>query len=396
MRMNSQLPASITPWPGALSVKKEAQYFVWVLIISVLVWALIAITIVGLIYGALFAFLFWIANGLLVAQLRSEAVRVSERQMPALHAAFMDVCTRLGLQQPPALYLLQSGGVLNAFATRHAGRNFVVVYSDLVDALGADTPEMRFVLGHEIGHIKSRHLAKQIALAPGMFFPLIGPAYRRSWESSCDLHGAFAANNPEASMRAMLALAGGKEAGRTLDPREFAAQHHAERGFFVSLHELTSTYPTLSRRTSDLEAVATGAVASSPARHPLAYLLAFFMPGGGAGAAQSMLMMVVLIGLLAAMAIPAFNKVRETSQMKACQNIHRMIGGAFEQYVMENGTLPSRVEDFIGPGKVLESAPACMAGGTFGYSVDDNKQLVITCSVHGTIADMEAKMPGRR
>lgn len=396
MWMNSQLPPSIPPGPGALSVKKEGRYFVWVLIISVLVWALIAITIVGLLYGALFAFIFWIANGLLVAQLRSEAVRVSERQMPALHAAFMDVCARLGIRQPPALYLLQSGGALNAFATRHAGRNFVVVYSDLVDALGADTPEMRFVLGHEIGHIKSRHLAKQIALAPGMLFPLIGPAYRRSWESSCDLHGAFAANNTEASMRAMLALAGGKEAGRTLDPREFASQNRTERGFFVSLHELTSTYPTLSRRTADLESLSSGAAAPSPARHPLSYVLALFMPGGGAGGAQSMLLMVVLIGLLAAMAIPAFNKVRETSQMMACKNSHRMLIGAFEQYVMENGNLPSRVEDFIGPGKVLESVTGCPAGGTYGYGVDDDKQLVVTCTVHGTIADMDARMPGRR
>jgi Zn-dependent protease with chaperone function/competence protein ComGC len=395
MRMNSQLPPITAPWPNALSVKKEGQYFVPVLVISVLVWALIAISIIGLIYGALFAFLFWIANGLLVAHLRSEAVRVSERQMPALHAAFLDVCARLGLQQPPALYLLQSGGALNAFATRHSGRNFVVVYSDLIDALGADTPEMRFVLGHEIGHIKSRHLAKQIALAPGMFFPLIGPAYRRSWESSCDLHGAFATNNPEASMRAMLALAGGKEAGRTLDPREFAAQNRAERGFFISLHELTSTYPTLSRRTADLEALSTGASYPSPPRHPMAFFLALFMPGGGAGAAQSMMITVILIGLLAAMAIPAFNKVRENSQMIVCKNNHRMLVGAFEQYTLENGSQPGRLEDFIGPGKMLESTPACVAGGTYDYSVDDDKHLVVTCSIHGTIADMDARMPRR-
>lgn len=393
--MSTPLPPSIPQGPGELSVKKEGQYYIWVLFLSALAWCLLAISIVGLFYGALFAVLFWLSNGLLVARLRSEAVRVSGRQMPALHAAFMDVCARLGIQQPPALYLLQSGGALNAFATRHAGRNFVVVYSDLVEALGADSAAMRFVLGHEIGHIKSRHLLKQIVLAPGMFFPLIGPAYRRSWESSCDLHGAFAANDTEASMRAMLALAGGKEAGRALDPREFAAQYSAERGFFVSLHELTSTYPTLSRRTADIAAFGSGTVSVGPLRHPLAYPLAFFVPAGGGAAASSMLMVVVLIGLLAAMAIPAFNKVRETSQMMTCKNNHRMIISAFDQYSMENGSPPGRVEDFIGPGKVLEAVPACLAGGTYGYSMDEEKQLVVTCSIHGTIADMDARRPGR-
>ena len=60
----------------------------------------------------------------------------------------------------------------------------------------------------------------------------------------------------------------------------FASQHEEERGFFVSLHELTSTYPTLSRRVRDLRALQTGQPARSPSRNPLAYLLALLMPGG--------------------------------------------------------------------------------------------------------------------
>lgn len=45
----------------------------------------------------------------------------------------------------------------------------------------------------------------------------------------------------------------------------------------------------------------------------------------------------VSIGLLAAMAIPAFNKVRETSQQKAILNNLRMIAAAGDQYMLEQG-----------------------------------------------------------
>jgi type IV pilus assembly protein PilA len=46
---------------------------------------------------------------------------------------------------------------------------------------------------------------------------------------------------------------------------------------------------------------------------------------------------VVIIGLLAAMAIPAFQKVRIASQEKAVLNNARQLASAADQYMMENG-----------------------------------------------------------
>lgn len=189
----------------------------------------------------------------------------------------------------------------------------------------------------------------------------------------------------------MLALAGGREAGRTLDPREFAGQHRAERGFFVSLHELTSTYPTLSKRTADIEALGSGSTPATPPRHPLSWFLALFIPSTGGNAMANLVLTMVMVGLLAAMAVPAFNKVREASQVAACSNNHRMIGAAFDQYVLENGGLPERVEQFIGAGKVLAALPACPAAGSYSFSVDGEQHLVVTCSVHGTLEEMNAR-----
>ena len=49
------------------------------------------------------------------------------------------------------------------------------------------------------------------------------------------------------------------------------------------------------------------------------------------------MIVVVIIGLLAAMAIPAFQKVRTASQDKAVLNNMRQLASGADQYYLENG-----------------------------------------------------------
>ena len=49
------------------------------------------------------------------------------------------------------------------------------------------------------------------------------------------------------------------------------------------------------------------------------------------------MIVVVIIGLLAAMAIPAFQKVRTNSQDKAVLNNARQLSAGADQYYLENG-----------------------------------------------------------
>jgi len=377
--------AAIDLSPSQLRIPKENTYFAFVLIVSLVVWVGLALTIIGIFYALFIGLFLWLGHGLLAAYLRAEAVRVSERQLPQLHATFLDVCQQLGVIRVPQLYVLQSGGLLNAFATRFAGRDFVVVYSDMLEAVGPDSPEMKFILGHEIGHLKSKHVLKQVLLAPGLFCPLLGPAYRRAWEISCDRFGAFAAQDMSGSLRAMLTLSGGKEQGRMLDAEVFASQHEEERGFFVSLHELTSPYPTLSRRVRELRAIQSGEPARRAPRNPLAYFLALFVPGGnfGGGGASGALIVIVIIGLMAAMAIPAFQKVRESSLEKACSTHRLMIGAALDQYELEQGQPPASFDDIVGEDKYLQAMPVCPAHGEYSAQRMENGYQA-TCTVHGS------------
>jgi Zn-dependent protease with chaperone function/competence protein ComGC len=352
----------------SLTLPKESKYFSVALVFSILVWIAILVSVVGIFYAALFALIAWVGNGLLTAYLRSEAVRVDENQLPQLHARFLKVCETLGVKEIPHLYLLQAGGVLNAFATKFCGRNFVVVYSDFLEAFGPDSDEIGFILGHEIGHIKSNHIFKRILIGPGILLPLLGPAYLRACEASCDRHGAFATSDLNSAVRAMMTLSGGKQQGAKLDPAAFAAQNSRERGFFVSWHELTSAYPTLSQRVKLLMALRDPHYAPAAPRNPAAYFFALITPGGGVAGSSNLLLFVVIIGLMAAMAIPAFQKVRQASIAKACNNNIRMIEAAYNQYEVEHSAAPENYDQFIGPGRLLAAMPTCPLGGAYSVT----------------------------
>ena len=60
------------------------------------------------------------------------------------------------------------------------------------------------------------------------------------------------------------------------------------------------------------------------------------------------MIVVVIIGLLAAMAIPAFQKVRASSQDKAVLNNLRQLGSAADQYFLEQGANFVASSDLVG------------------------------------------------
>src|SRR4051812_38749312 len=60
------------------------------------------------------------------------------------------------------------------------------------------------------------------------------------------------------------------------------------------------------------------------------------------------MIVVVIIGLLAAMAIPAFQKVRQSSQDKAVLNNARQLAAAADQYFLENGVSSVAQANLVG------------------------------------------------
>ena len=369
-----------------LTEPRENVYFRIALVISVLVWLLCVVTISPIIIAGVIALFLWLGNGLLVAQLKADAVKVEGDQLPELGRTFANVCAKLEMRTIPDLYVLQSGGVLNAFATRHSGRNFVVVYSDLLDTYGPDSAEMEFLLGHELGHVKRSHILKRLFLLPGLLFPLLGNAYNRACELSCDRHGMFCAAQSQGGVNALLVLAGGKQTTATMTPAPFAAQYAKHRGFFVSWYELISGYPTSSQRVANALALSEGRALIREHRHPLAYPFALFTLGGRSTGGTNVLITVAIIGLLAAISIPAFMKAREAAQRSACVNNMRRIDAAKEEAAMKYShqqgvTIPeSELAESLRGGL---ANLACPKGGRYlANPIGEDPE----CSVHGKMS----------
>ena len=129
-----------------------------------------------------------------------------------------------------------------------------------------------------------------------------------------------------------------------------------------------------------------GRAVRPPDRNPFAYLFALLMPGGNIGSGGPVVVMmfvVVMMGLLAAMAIPAFQKVRQASQAKVCINNERQLAAALEQYRLEHGKPAQKWEDIVGPGKLVPTMPTCLLGGTYTANYTEAEGYSVTCSVPG-------------
>ena len=190
---------------------------------------------------------YFIFHGVMLGQIRGNGIRVSVRQFPELMAMANQHAARLGMDETPDVFVLQSGGMLNAFATRFLGRNFVVLFSDVL-ALATQKGEkaVSFVLGHELGHVRRKHMTRRALVYPAMIFPFLGGAYSRACEYTCDQVGN--ALEPEGGVDGLLVLAAGRDLYTQVNSAEYSNQRETETGFFVRFAEILSTHPNLTKR----------------------------------------------------------------------------------------------------------------------------------------------------
>lgn len=204
-----------------------------------------------LLYGVMFSMIGLFAHGLALGRVRGNAVRVSERQFPQLHRLAVAHARRLGLKQVPTIYVMESGGLLNAFATRFLGRDFVIIHSDVLElALAQGEAAVGFIVGHELAHVWRGHLKHRWLTTPGRLFPYLGAAYSRACEYTCDRLGAFC--QPDGAITGLLALAAGKQLHAHVDVKEFAGQAVSDQNFWTRRAELMSSHPLLPKRVAAL------------------------------------------------------------------------------------------------------------------------------------------------
>lgn len=311
------------------------------LVLGLLVWVALIVGSFGLalLYVLLAGLVYLFAQSGFIAYLRGQGAQLSERQYPELYRQLQDCCKRLNLKTEPETFVLQGGGWMNAFAARFLGKHYVVLLSDVVDAMDEHPDGVRFYIGHELGHICRGHLIGQLWRLPVLWLPLLGAAYSRARESSCDLHGLACCSSRENGARALAALAVGPKRWPGLSLDGLAEQLPATRGFWMSFHELTQGYPWLTKRIARLER------REIPGRHPLAWILALFTPYGGRSAgALGPLIGIAVIGVLAAIAIPAYQAYTHKARLaQALVEVQPVQEGLVAHY-QRRGEIPATLE----------------------------------------------------
>jgi type IV pilus assembly protein PilA len=89
------------------------------------------------------------------------------------------------------------------------------------------------------------------------------------------------------------------------------------------------------------------------------------------------MIVVVIIGLLAAMAIPAFQKVRVSSQDKAVTNNMRQLGAAADQYFLENGVSTVSLTALVGSSFYVK-ALSTVANESYPLAFTQGSAIIVT------------------
>jgi Zn-dependent protease with chaperone function/Tfp pilus assembly protein PilE len=293
--------------------RHEKRLFLTLAILSGLFWTIATPSTLGIVwFYMLLIYLFsLIGHSMLITHLQGNAVRIDEKQFPELHARLVACSQKVGMEQLPETYLLSGNGVLNAFATRFLRRYYVVLLSDVVDALDDNPEAINFYIGHELGHIARKHVVRHWLVAPAMLLPLVGTAYRRAQEYTCDQAGLACCADLKSASHALAVLAAGSQRWKQMNTQAFIEQMADSKGFWMSLNELTSEYPWLCKRMARIHAPELEA----PRRHPLAWFIAAFLPNFGPGGLLISIMIPMLVAsILISIGLGSYheNKIKQT------------------------------------------------------------------------------------
>jgi type II secretory pathway pseudopilin PulG len=175
----------------------------------------------------------------------------------------------------------------------------------------------------------------------------------------------------------------------------------------MSFHELVGDYPWLVKRMAAVRALAAGEEVSHPSRNKLAGLLALFVPrmgGGGAGA----VVVVAIIGVMAAMAIPAYEGYVHKAQVASAYQVGKAATAKIGGYYVANEAIPTSLAQAgvqIAPSEAIagvqfdpdsaslhvETRIASLQGNgalVFTPSLDEQKNVIWRCAPENLAPDV--------
>jgi len=188
--------------------------------------------------------------GTVEIQALSQNVRVGPRVLPTLHTALLAAARSLGVNQPMTAFVLASPEAnAHCLSDREDRRILMFVTSTLVRQLSPS--ELRFLFGHELGHVLFGHFRYPPARPTNAETPV--PArvleLHQYAELSADRAGWLAAGDMEVAIRALLKIASGLgDDELEIDVSDFLDQAHELREGPGDETILFATHPPLNLR----------------------------------------------------------------------------------------------------------------------------------------------------
>jgi Zn-dependent protease with chaperone function len=198
----------------------------------------------------------------------------------------VDDCARILGMEPPQVWIKQSP-LVNCYVAKLQEPHFLIIHSRLLELYEGKPDELRFIIGHELGHLKCKHLKAQrvgravlgrlesldekvIPIDFQGILPTIGLGYLLSWcresEITADRAGLLCCQKRESAEQALLRLLHGLQfdspwldpVNKNFDPQRVVNEfEYWEHEPFVkcvlTVKRLGSSHPFIPQRIAALQ-----------------------------------------------------------------------------------------------------------------------------------------------
>jgi Zn-dependent protease with chaperone function len=196
------------------------------------------------------------------AELLGGGVRVTSEQFPRIYNSLVYCSKKLGIPIPETF--VHQNVELNAFTIGTNDDSVIVLNNGLVDQLSEE--ELRYVIGHECGHIQNGHVTYMymayLMARVGYYFLwiLIFPFlmalkhWSRQAEITADRAGLICCQDLQQAKQVMVKAAlGSKELFNQVNMEEYMSQLEDLKPNIGRLNEFFKTHPYLPKRVAALE-----------------------------------------------------------------------------------------------------------------------------------------------
>jgi Zn-dependent protease with chaperone function len=193
-------------------------------------------------------------------ELLQSAWRITPQDTPALAALVGQIAARL---RPGSLEVfVAEANTLNAYTFGLSSPKVIVLHAPLLQVMDPD--ELRFIVGHEMGHVRLGHtvLNSLVGGMAGIPSPFLASAlltavflwWNRACETSADRAGLLACGRLDKAVLALVKLAADTTVRTQADVERALAHIRAEdEGLLGDLGEVLATHPLMAHRIERLQ-----------------------------------------------------------------------------------------------------------------------------------------------